>query len=675
MEEYSGKGTNTSFAPNHITVYRGGAGKPPQEKTVQVQRGTQLGDLDSVDVSSWYLAIIEDGTIGELSQRTAQLNLSGNAQASTSHGADASVSVPRGRAVILMKQRAGYWVRNDATELPRAKETVSALKRYIKGEYSGQGRNPQFAPNHIEVYACKDPKFADEAINWQSLVVGETETWKQFVNDKELDPMAQLESGHCYLVIVDAPPQALQAPPDAEKFYAALLKHLRPEGVRSTNYTEFYELERPSNFDIGTEFPPLSDTPSSVSARLDKLNKHNPVAEKDLQRDLPDIMRGLTNEDVYDVVDTSNTALLGQKKPDVTLFRKGAHHTNINAVLCGEFKTPHAFRGVSSKGQALNYAILLLDGYPLRPCAYTFLTDGREIFFFKAERRDEVILTYESAKMDMKLNGISLLHSLLSASPEQLGFPDPPTVQLDDALAHPVGFLGSGATSAVYKVQWKKDFYVLKVASSIKHDAAFAMEKQIADLEWAQNSKHIPRVVKSGELPDGKQFLLSTPVASPFRLAGGFSLRHAISLLDVLKKAHDAGYVHRDVRPNNILVSGDDALLIDWGFAAKKGESTPYAGTVRYASDDVLTHLKKGNRCFAVFAEDDMQSLVRSVCSLLSPRTHEALCACSTDYDAIQEFWKGGSVPQGWTADSYESLKRLLENHIANQPPLVNRSS
>ena len=49
-----------------------------------------------------------------------------------------------------------------------------------------------------------------------------------------------------------------------------------------------------------------------------------------------------------------------------------------------------------------------------------------------------------------------------------------------------------------------------------------------------------------------------------------------VELLECLEKLHDAGYVHCDIKPDNVMISGTSgkAFLIDFGLAHKLFDET-----------------------------------------------------------------------------------------------------
>ncbi|OHV31659.1 MULTISPECIES: serine/threonine-protein kinase [Pseudofrankia] len=93
-------------------------------------------------------------------------------------------------------------------------------------------------------------------------------------------------------------------------------------------------------------------------------------------------------------------------------------------------------------------------------------------------------------------------------------------------------------------------------------------------------------------LPDGDLRALlrregALPPADATRLAG--------QILLGLRRAHEAGVVHRDVKPENVLLRGRDAVLTDFGIARQlEGpaltRSTGLLGTPAYLAPELATH-------------------------------------------------------------------------------------
>jgi serine/threonine-protein kinase len=76
------------------------------------------------------------------------------------------------------------------------------------------------------------------------------------------------------------------------------------------------------------------------------------------------------------------------------------------------------------------------------------------------------------------------------------------------------------------------------------------------------------------------------------------AVRYLLELCDVLRAAHDAGIVHRDVKLDNVFVcdtpfaDGRRVKLLDWGVARVDGEDDPFrgliAGTLTYVAPEQI---------------------------------------------------------------------------------------
>ena len=95
-------------------------------------------------------------------------------------------------------------------------------------------------------------------------------------------------------------------------------------------------------------------------------------------------------------------------------------------------------------------------------------------------------------------------------------------------------------------------------------------------------------------------------------------------LKTTLGAIHKLGYVHRDVRPANLLMMNGEILLIDFGFAVKiKGGQGQYAGAYEFASPRVYQQLLAGEVHVHVEPADDLVSAHRTIQAFQLTSVHD----------------------------------------------------
>jgi serine/threonine-protein kinase len=165
------------------------------------------------------------------------------------------------------------------------------------------------------------------------------------------------------------------------------------------------------------------------------------------------------------------------------------------------------------------------------------------------------------------------------------------------------GLLAVGGMAVVYRATQLSLNRVaaLKVlASELSDDPVFRERfRREGQLQAAIDHPHIVTVYEAGQTEHGL-FLAMRVVRGPTlkdlilsgELEAGRALRLLTQVADALDAAHDVGLIHRDVKPQNILVGArDHAYLADFGLTKAPGKSGlteegQFVGTIDYVSPE-----------------------------------------------------------------------------------------
>jgi diguanylate cyclase (GGDEF)-like protein len=167
-----------------------------------------------------------------------------------------------------------------------------------------------------------------------------------------------------------------------------------------------------------------------------------------------------------------------------------------------------------------------------------------------------------------------------------------------------VSELGRGAETIVYRVRRQGVDYALKLLTRVDGDASRALTavRREAALLGCVGHPLLPRIFEVGQVAAGPYLVLEYIDGCPLsetlrigRLDEERALQLAIDVVGPLAAAHRTGLVHRDVKPDNIIVGEDGtARLIDFGLVARGGaQDDRVAGTLLYSAPEQTGMLKR----------------------------------------------------------------------------------
>jgi hypothetical protein len=165
--------------------------------------------------------------------------------------------------------------------------------------------------------------------------------------------------------------------------------------------------------------------------------------------------------------------------------------------------------------------------------------------------------------------------------------------------------LGQGGMGTVYEaiqIALNRKVALKIVAAHLSMDEAFRMRfRREGQLQAAIDHPHIITVYEAGESEYGlflAMRMVNGPTLKELVVRRELSPARALTLLkpvaSALDTAHDAGLIHRDVKPQNILIArSDHAYLADFGLTKAPGEQSltktgQFVGTLDYVAPEQI---------------------------------------------------------------------------------------
>src|SRR4051794_28509393 len=194
------------------------------------------------------------------------------------------------------------------------------------------------------------------------------------------------------------------------------------------------------------------------------------------------------------------------------------------------------------------------------------------------------------------------------------------------------GLLGRGGMGIVYEatqLSLQRHVALKLLSAELGADASFrARFQREGRLHAAIDHAHIVPIYDSGELEGEGLYtgrpLGRAPTLKELVLGGELEPQRALRLLgpvaDALDTAHEAGLVHRDIKPQNILVGPrDHGYLADFGLTRAPGDTAftktgQFVGTLDYIAPEQILgeHPGAGSDVYS-FAAVIYECLTRSV--------------------------------------------------------------
>ncbi|MDX6475793.1 MAG: hypothetical protein QOH95_1304 [Gaiellaceae bacterium] len=152
-----------------------------------------------------------------------------------------------------------------------------------------------------------------------------------------------------------------------------------------------------------------------------------------------------------------------------------------------------------------------------------------------------------------------------------------------------VEVVGEGATGVVYRAVGDVAVKVLRDADPVAVHR-FRRETRIAG---SLASRHLVRILDVGETWFAMPYYERGSLARTVPLSLPEVVRVAAEVAQALDQLHGAGVVHRDVKPSNVLIGDEGAVLADFGLA-RTADSTQLTregqlvGTAHYLAPELI---------------------------------------------------------------------------------------
>ena len=148
----------------------------------------------------------------------------------------------------------------------------------------------------------------------------------------------------------------------------------------------------------------------------------------------------------------------------------------------------------------------------------------------------------------------------------------------------------------VYLIKKDEKLFVLKTVTSFDAKTITMLKNEVKNLILLENFNIVPKVIEYNFDDENNYAILEYIEGNPIDKIKGFSfdekLDSIFKVLDVIKKIHEMGIVHCDLKPSHIILTkNNDIKIIDFGISSYKDENLLRGyGNIQYCSLEQLFH-------------------------------------------------------------------------------------
>lgn len=333
--------------------------------------------------------------------------------------------------------------------------------------------------------------------------------------------------------------------------------------------------------------------------------------------------------------------------------------------------------------QLVTYGLRFFAENPLAGRVVCILTDGNAFYVGRFQRETFAEITYQIHDYRLSLYGTvgtldqealeTLLRALyVSSLPLTFNyFIEVP--QADGRLANCQlalkYYLASGGSSSVYIVSANLLNYAFKKAD---RDYKDQMKREIEVRKQLQNTsialpllgydERRSYIISAVGCPAQMPPYLPAKIVKILAHHGKFGYGHFVEVLDKVKELHQKGYVHRDLRLDNLILFEREAYLNDFGCTILiEHEPTDYEGSVETGSQRSIDYYVS-KKPFRFEPIDDLESVMKCFLLWLGQRPFIFEPGVSRGLQA-QHYWKY-SMPGLNLPVDYEERFTYIRNHI-----------